>query len=268
MIEPGLALQCRLAAGNPVPGQGHRQERVAHGTPFAQRAPAAPGTFEIAGGEVDALGDGAVDLGFVERAQLGGGDRRAEDAEHRPGVETARHDRRDELGGHPLHDLVAGGDRGQQRPARSAGRLGRGQRRRQDRRAGVGQHAEGVPLAAGKDRLGIDKGGPGLAELGAAAQHRRRTAAAGFLFLHQRQCLPARRHPVRHQRRGERLQGYPLGAVDHRRRQIIIFEVGDKGGKFPAQRHGGFLADKEFPRASLAQLPRGPETACACRAWR
>ncbi len=229
-----------------MPGQGHRQERVAHGTAFAQRAPAAAGAFEIAGGEVDALGDGAVDLVFVEAAELGRGDRRAEDAEHRPGVEAARHDRRDELGGHPLHDLVAGGDRGQECLARGAGRLGRGQRRRQDRRAGMGQHAKGVPLAAGKDRLGIDKGGAGLAELGAVAQHRRRPAAAGFLFLHQGQCLVGCRHPVRHQGRSERLQGDALGPVDHRRRQILVFEIGDEGGKFPAQRHGGSLAETNF----------------------
>jgi hypothetical protein len=60
------------------------------------------------------LGDGAVNLTFVKTLQFGGGDRCAEDAEHRPRMKAARHDRRNELGGHALHDLVAGGYGGQE----------------------------------------------------------------------------------------------------------------------------------------------------------
>ena len=99
----------------------------------------------------------------------------------------------------------------------------------------MGQHAERVPLAAGEDHLRIDKGGPGLGEFAAVAQHGRGPAAAGLFLLHQRQRLPARRHVVRDQRRGQRLQRDALGAVHDRRRQVVILEVGDKRGEFPAQ---------------------------------
>ncbi len=82
-----------------------------------------------------------------------------------PAWKAARHDGRDELGGHALHDFVAGGDGGQELLAGSAGDLRRDEGGRQDRDAGMGQHAEGVPLAAGEDRLRVDEGGPGLGEL-------------------------------------------------------------------------------------------------------
>src|SRR5438046_2827724 len=81
---------------------------------------AAAPAFEIARGEVDALRDRAVDLLGIEAADLCGGDGGAEDAEHRPGVKAARHDGRDELGGHPLHDLITGGDAGQKDTAGTA----------------------------------------------------------------------------------------------------------------------------------------------------
>ena len=132
---------------------------------------------------------------------------------HRPGVKAARHHARDELRGHALHDLVTGGDTGQERLSGGTGRLGGGERGRHDRGAGMGQHAERVPLAAGKDRLGIDEGSAGLGQLRAMAQHGRRAAAA-LLLLHDRKRLPARRHVMRHERRGQRLQCHALGAVD------------------------------------------------------
>ena len=50
-----------------------------------------------------------------------------------------------------------------------------------------------------------------------------------------RQRLPRRRHPVRDERRGERLQNHPLGAIGHRRRQIVVGKPGGEGGKFPTQ---------------------------------
>ena len=111
MIKPGLALQCGLAAGRAMLGQGHRKQGVAHRAALAQRAAAAARTFKIARSEVDALRDGTMDLLRIEPAELGGGNRGAKNAEHRTGVKTARHNRRDKLGRHPLHDFIAGGDR-------------------------------------------------------------------------------------------------------------------------------------------------------------
>src|SRR5204863_2451013 len=91
---------------------------------LAQGAAAAASAFEIARGEVDALSDRAVDLAGIEPADLGGGDGGAEDAEHRPGVKAARHDGRDDLGRHALHDLITGRDAGQELLAGTAARLG------------------------------------------------------------------------------------------------------------------------------------------------
>ena len=149
--------------------------------------------------------DGAVDLLCVEPAELGGGNRGAENAEHRARVETARHQCRDELGRHPFHNFIAGGDRDKKFAARGAGNFRCDQGRRQDRGAGMGQHAERVPLAAGKDRLGVDKGRTRLGQLGAIAQHGRGPAAARLLLAHHRQRLLARGHVVRHEGGGERL---------------------------------------------------------------
>ena len=53
-----------------------------------------------------------MDLVFVEALQFGRGNRRAENPKDRPRMKAARHHRRDELGGHPLHDFVPGGDGG------------------------------------------------------------------------------------------------------------------------------------------------------------
>ena len=44
----------------------------------------------------------------------------AKDAEHRTGVEAARHHRRNEVGRQPLHDLVAGREAGEEVPAGGA----------------------------------------------------------------------------------------------------------------------------------------------------
>ena len=182
----------------------------------------------------------------VEAVQFGGGDRGAEDPEHRPGVKAARHDGRNEFGRHPLHDLVGCGDGGQEFAAGSAGHFRRDESRRQDRDAGMGQHAESVPLAAGEDHLGVDEGGPGLGQLRAVAQHRRGPAAARLFLLHQTQSLAARRHVARDQRRTQRLQGDALGAVDDLGRQVLVPEVGDKSGELSAQRHDGSFREERI----------------------
>jgi hypothetical protein len=176
-----------------------------------------------------------VDLARVEALDLAGGDRGAENPEHRPGMKAARHDGRDKFRGHALHDFVASGDSGQELAAGAAGRFRRGECRRQYRDAGMGQHAEGVPLAAGEDRLGVDEGGAGLGEPCALAQHGGRAAAGRLLFLHHRQGVAARLHAAAEQGRGQRLQGDALGAIDHLGRQLVVIEPGDEGGEFPAQ---------------------------------
>jgi hypothetical protein len=187
------------------------------------------------------LRDRIVHLAGVEPLDFRRRHRRAENAEHRPGMKAARHDGRDELGRHPLHDLVAGGDGREEGLAVDALPFGRRQRGRQCRGAGMGQHAERVPFAAGEDHLGVDESGPGLGQLRAADEHARRPAPARLFLLHQRQRLPARRHVVRDEGRGERLERDALGAVDHRVRQIVVGEAGDKGGELAAERRHGLL---------------------------
>jgi hypothetical protein len=154
-------------------------------------------------------------------------------------VETARHDGRDELRRHALHDFVAGRDGDEELLAGSAGDLRRDEGRRKDRDARMGQHAEGVPFAAGENRLGIDESGPGLGEPRAAAQHRRRTAPACLLLLHQRERLSAGRRVAGDQRRAQRLQGHALRPIHHFRREVFEFEVCDECSELPTERHGG-----------------------------
>jgi hypothetical protein len=66
----------------------------------------------------------------------------------------------------------------------------------------VREHAERVPLASGKDHLGIHERGAALRQSAAIAQHGRDPAAAGLFLLHQRQGLFAGGHVVSNQRRG------------------------------------------------------------------
>src|SRR5262249_24924348 len=125
VIKPGLAFQYRFAARRTMSGNSDGKQSVAYRTALPQRATAAPGPFEIAGREVNALRNRAVQLVLVEALNLRGGDRGAKNAEHRPCMKAARHNRRDELGGHPLHDLIAGRHRGQEEAPRAAGALRR-----------------------------------------------------------------------------------------------------------------------------------------------
>ena len=98
----------------------------------------------------------------------------------------------------------------------------------------MGQHAEGVPLAAGKNHLGIDESGSGFRKPCAVAQHRSGPAAARLFFLHQRQRLTAGRHVAADKCRGERLERYALGAVDHLGRQVLVAQPRNKAGEFTA----------------------------------
>src|SRR6516225_446890 len=107
VIKPGLAFQHDFAAGRTMSGNSDGEQSIAYRTALPQRATAATGPFEIAGREVDALRNRDVQLVLVEPLNLRGGDCGAKNAEHRPCMKAARHNRWDELGGHPLHDLIA-----------------------------------------------------------------------------------------------------------------------------------------------------------------
>ena len=134
----------------------NRQERVPHGAAFPERPATATRAFEVTARQIDGLRDGAVDLLRVEIHQLRRSDRRAEYGEDGSRMEPARHDRRDEIGRHPLHDLIGGGDGSYVFRSRRGGDFSRGERGWDDRTARMGEHAEGVPLAAGEYGLGVD----------------------------------------------------------------------------------------------------------------
>ena len=61
--------------------------------------------------------DRIVDLIFGPLRYLRSGDGSAKRSEHGPGVEPARHDGRDEVGSHSLHNLVGRCDPGDVVPA-------------------------------------------------------------------------------------------------------------------------------------------------------
>ena len=107
VIEAGVALQGGLARLAALTRQRHREHRVAGGGALPQAA-----ALEIAAGQVDAETDRVRRLVLGEAHDLRGRDGGAEDAEDGPGVEAARHQGRNEIGGHPLHDLVTGDETG------------------------------------------------------------------------------------------------------------------------------------------------------------
>ena len=178
--------------------QRHGQQRVAYRAALAQRPAAAAGALQVAGREVDALGDGAVDLLRVEALDLRRSDRRAEDAEHRPGVEAARHHRRDEVGGHALHDLVARDDAGDVLLAGRAVDLRRDQRPRgRMLQPGWVSMRKVSHLPPAKIISALTKAAPPLVSFAPSHQHGGDPAAACLLLLHQAQRLLPRRHTLR-----------------------------------------------------------------------
>ena len=78
--------------------------------------------------------------------------------------------------------------------AGGARRLRRDEGARDDARAGVGEHAEGVPLAAGHRHLRVGEGGAALRHLGAVHHDGGAVAHAGFFLgdeLHRLLAAPA-----------------------------------------------------------------------------
>ena len=107
----------------------------------------------------------AVHLVLSEVQDLRSGNGGTKDTEHRTGVEATRHHRRNEVGRQSLHDLVASRETGEEVPAGDAGGFCRDEGARDDARAGVGEHAEGVQLAASHRHLRVGKGGTALRHL-------------------------------------------------------------------------------------------------------
>ena len=105
----------------------------------------------------------------------------------------------------------------------------------------MGQHAEGVALAAGEDRFGIDEGGAGLGQLRAVDTARWRPcrrppplpASAPAPVCSLGMCL-ARPEPSPAPAKRD-----ALGAVDRPPRADRRSEIGDEGGDLPAQGHRG-----------------------------
>ena len=130
------------------------------------------------------------------------------------GVKPARHHRRDPVGGHPLHHFVAGGDAGDEIASGSAFAFRGDERARDDRGAGMREHPEGVPLAAGKHHFRVGEAGAALGHLRPRHQHGRAVLHARFFVNHELGCLLPRRHLRAEQRGGEVLKRQALGAID------------------------------------------------------
>ena len=97
--------------------QRHCQHCVAHRGALAQGAATAPGPFEVTRRQVHAERDRAIYLILSKLQDLRGSDGWTKNAKHRAGVKAARHHCRNEVGRHPLHDLVAGGKASKEVPA-------------------------------------------------------------------------------------------------------------------------------------------------------
>jgi hypothetical protein len=180
-----------------------------------------------------------VDLILGEPHDLRGGHRRAKDAEHRTGVEAARHHRRNPVGGHPLHDLVAGREAGDEIPSGSAFGLRRDERRRDDRGAWVREHAERIPLSAGQHHFGVGKGGTASGHPGPLHHDGGAAPDAGLFVGHEFHRLLAGRQLRSEERGGDVLERQSLGAIDDRWWKILMTQAGDPLRELPAERRSG-----------------------------
>src|ERR1700720_1448345 len=113
-IEAGLAFEHRLSARYSLPCQTDSQQRISYRRTFAHGATTTAAAFEVAGSEVHALGERAMNLFRIEAHDLGDGNRGPENAEHGTGMKSPRHDGRDEIRRQTLRDLVAGRHSGQE----------------------------------------------------------------------------------------------------------------------------------------------------------
>ena len=136
-------------------------------------------------------------------------------------------------------------------------------RARDDGGAGVGEHAEGVPLPARQHHLGVGKGGTALGHLGPGHHDGGAASHAGLFIGDELHRLLACRQLRTEERGREVLERESLGAIDHRRGEIFIAQTHDPLRELSAQWLGGGGA---WTRAG------GPATAalwsqCQGRRW-
>src|SRR5262249_8207300 len=184
-IEAGLAFEDRLAARYPLACQTDGEQRISYRRAFAHRATSAAAAFEVAGSEVDALGERAVNLFGVEAHDLGERNGGPENAEHRTGMKSPRQDGGNEIRRQTIRDLVTRHHAGQKFAAGATRCLRRHERRRHDGAIRVNHHPEGVPLASGKYHPRIDEGGPGSTKAPPVDERRARAAATALFLLNE-----------------------------------------------------------------------------------
>ena len=172
----------------------------------------------------------------IEAHDLCRRDRCSEEAEHRPGVKAAGHDRRDPVRRHALHHFVARGHAGDERASWHLRILTRDQRGGDDRGARMREHAEGVPLAAGVHHLRVRERGAALGDLRARHHDGAAVPDAGFLFRDERHRLFRGRHLRPEQCGRQVLQREPLGAINDGRGQILVAQTNDPFRELPAER--------------------------------
>ena len=216
--------------------QRHCQHSVAYRGPLAQGAAAAPGPFEITCRQVHAERDGAIHLILSKVQDLGGSDGWAKDAKHRPSVKAPRHHRRNEVGRHPLHDLVTGGKTGEEVPAGGAGGFRSHKGTREDAGARMSEHAEGIQLAARHGHLRVAEGRSTLGHPGAVHHDGGAVAHTRFFRGDELHALLASRRLRAEEHGGETVKRDALGAIDHRGREIVIAQPYDPLRKLPAER--------------------------------
>ena len=223
-IEAGFAFEHSLAARNALSCQTHGKQRIAHGRTFAHGATATANALEIARSQVHALSESTVHVLGTQAHDLRNGRRGAEDAEHGTDMKSACHDGRHEIRSEPFHDLIASHDASQEIPARAARGFGGHERRGQDRAAGVRDHTERVPFAAGEHHLRVDEGSPGTRERASVDKHSGIAGAALLLVLHQANGLFRLGKPIAEQTGRQGLQRHAASAVLNLGRDVRIGE--------------------------------------------
>jgi hypothetical protein len=116
-----------------------------------------------------------------------------------------------------------------------------------DRRSGMGEHAEGVPLAAGEHHLRVRERSAATSDLRARHHDGAAVADAGFLFLDERHRLLCRRRLRSEQCGCQVLQRDPLGTVDNGRGQILVAQTNDPLRELPAERLRPLAAGRRAP---------------------
>jgi hypothetical protein len=235
VIEARVAFEHGLTADVSLPCERYRKHRVTHRRAFAQSLAAAARTFEIARGEARTQRDRAVQLLLVEAKDFGSCDRRAENREHRSGMKTPRHDGRNEVRCHALHDFVACSDAREVVLARSRRGFRRGEPGGNDRRAGMREHAERVPLPARESHFRIGERGAALGHLRAVHHDGDPVTNAAFFVDDHLHGLLAGFRLRADQHGSEGVKRHPFRAVDDFRRKVFETQCRDPLGELSAE---------------------------------